>query len=154
MTAVEGAPIELYKALFSILTGDVDFGAFLSPTPTVEDPRVYQQVIDFSTGRGIDNLAWAEYSIIAMRPVPIEQLQKVWVVRYCVHAYSRGIGGEKVDKMVKRVNELLNEANISTPTFFSWYNFAHGYKKPYEQRPELWHAEAEFETMCMAQVAD
>lgn len=151
---------QLYKSLYAILKGDAILDEFIQANP--EDPRIYQYHPDISptrtpSGDSLNGLCWVEYGTTAVQPADIEQLQQIWVVRYSIHSYSRGLDGvganKRVELMGNRIRELFNQQSLATPTLLCWYNLAQGYKKPYEQQPELWHVENDFETMVMAQTA-
>lgn len=141
---------QLYESLYRILTADEALRLLLGGS--VGNSRIYQSRVDAHTGRGLEGIAWVTYGITATRPFDAEQTQAIWVVRYSAHAYTRGQGSSDNCEMIeKRIRELLNNQPLTDGEgFFAWYNLALGYKKQYEAQAELWHVEADYETMCAA----
>lgn len=141
---------QLYESLFRILTTDEPLRLLL--VGSVGNPRVYQSRVDAHTGRGLEGIAWVTYGVTATRPFEAEQTQQIWIIRYGVHAYTRGQGSSDLcEQIEKRTRELLNNQPLTDNAgFFSWYNLASGYRKQYEAQSELWHVEAEYDTMCAA----
>lgn len=141
---------QLYESLNRILKDDEQLRLLIGGS--VGNSRIFQFSADAHTGNGLEGLAWVTFGVTATRPFEAEQTQKIWLIRYGVHAYTRGQGSsDACEHIEKRCRELLNDQGLTdNEGFFSWYNLAMGYKKSYEAQPELWHVEAEYETMCAA----
>lgn len=153
VTVAEDVHQQLYKSLFKLLTSDVVLMGLLGGTS--EDPRVYQLSDDFQTGVGIEHKAWVMYGIVAEKPEPVEQLNQIWLLRYRVSAYTRGVGSDITERIETRCRQLLNgkdaELTAQYPeSFFAWYTLAKTYMKTYEAQSELWRCLSEYDTMCMA----